>query len=85
GMGFLGIGDGSQGALDGDDLYDEDDDDDDDEDDDDDDDDEDDEDVKPSSGPVMSPPPTPEASPGRTQDAVARRATANRRPARRRR
>ncbi|MFS8066926.1 MAG: hypothetical protein ACMG6S_11195, partial [Byssovorax sp.] len=65
-------------------LPDEDDDDEDDEDDEDDDD-EDDEDVEPSSGPVMSPPPTPEASPGRTQDAVARRATASRRPARRRR
>ncbi len=53
---------------------------------DDDENDEDDEDdVKPLSDPVIFPPPTPEASPGRTQGAAARRATASRRPARRRR
>jgi hypothetical protein len=44
-----------------------------------------DDDGEPSSGHVNSPPPTPEASTGRTQDAAARRATASRRPARRRR
>ena len=44
-----------------------------------------DEEVEPSSSPVISPLPTPDASPGRTQDAVARRSTAGRRPARRRR
>jgi hypothetical protein len=45
----------------------------------------DDEEVEPSSSSVISPLPTPAASPGRTQDAAARRATAGRRPARRRR
>ncbi len=49
------------------------------------DDDDDSEDVEPTNGPVISPPPTPEASPGRTQGAAVRRATASRRPARRRR
>ena len=44
-----------------------------------------DEEVEPSSSPVISPRPTPEASQGRTQDAAARRATAGRRPVRRRR
>ena len=45
----------------------------------------DDEGVQPSRSPMISPLPTPEASLGRTQDAAARRATAARRPARRRR
>jgi hypothetical protein len=51
----------------------------------DDEDDEDDEEAGPSSGPGVSLQPTPEASLGRTQGAVARRALASRRPARRRR
>lgn len=43
------------------------------------------EDVEPQRPPVVSTLPTPETSPGRTQAASARRATAGRRPARRRR
>jgi hypothetical protein len=44
-----------------------------------------DEEVEPSRSPVISPRPTLDASPVRTQDAAARRATAARRPARHRR
>lgn len=55
-----------------------------DEDDDEDEDDEEPEEVEPLGTAATSPPPTPQASPGRTQAAVVRRATASRRPSRRR-